>query len=103
MNKERYCYGEDSRFFIFQFTGRNGRDVYMVRDASWILDSEIYAGYISPIVAQFDTPEEAEEWCDQVYDGVYFTVPHESQFVGWPELRQRVYEFLKHELRRSLH
>jgi hypothetical protein len=89
-NMEEYCYGTDSRFLIKQFVSRDGDTVYMVHDADWVLDSEVRKGHTSPVVAQFETPQEAEDWCDFVEEGKIYSVPHEANFEGWPELEERV-------------
>jgi len=90
MNEQRKYYGEASRFLIERFVSRDGDDAFMVRDASWVTDSEIGDGRGSPTVAQFATRQEAEEWCDFVEAGKITSVPHESNFEGWPGLKARV-------------
>ena len=87
---KEYYYGEFGRFVIAPFTTRDGNVVYMVHDADWILDREVREGRSAPTVGQFATQEEAREWCDLVEDGKIFSVPHESNFEGWPELKARV-------------
>lgn len=93
-DESREYYGPFYRFLITRFDGRDGRTCYMVRDAEWVLDSEMPYGHTSPTVAQFDTKQEAKEWCDKVLEGVLDSIPHESNFVGWPALEKRVHAFL---------
>ena len=83
-------YGDYNRFHITKFTGRDGNDSYMVRDASWVTDDDLRAGHRSPTVAQFATLEEARRWCNLVEEGKITSVPHEANFEGWPELKARV-------------
>ena len=88
--REDQYYGDDYRFCIERFTGRDGYDSYMVRDADWVTDDDFRAGHGSPTVAQFATLEEAKRWCDLVEEGKITSVPHEANFEGWPELKARV-------------
>lgn len=87
-------YGRYSRFFIEPFVARDGDTHYMVRDANWITDAEVGMGKRSPTVAMFGYETDAQEWCEQVEAGTFDSVPHEANFEGWPELKERVQEWM---------
>jgi hypothetical protein len=74
-------YKPDSRFAIERFDSPRADlgACYFVRDAAWITDSEIRQGKRSPT-----------EFCAKASAGQVETMPHESNFCGWPELRERV-------------
>lgn len=76
------------RLAVTPFDGRFGR-VWMVADAAWVTDAEVREGRTAPVVAQFDTFEEAADYCRRVEAGELRTEPHESNFLGWPALRER--------------
>lgn len=76
------------RLAVSPFDGRFGR-VWMVADAAWVTDAEVREGRTAPVVAQFDTFEEAANYCRRVEAGELRTEPHESAFLGWPALRER--------------
>ena len=78
------------RFAIEPFETRFNNIVYMVRDAEWITDDERREGKRPPVIAQFDDAVTAADYCDCVADGTLPSVPHESEFIGWPELKARV-------------
>lgn len=86
-------YGTHSRFSIVEGRDSDGNTSYMVRDADWILDSEVRAGRRPPIVRILESMEKATKWCDKVEDGVYPSIPRASEYHGWPELKQRVQGF----------
>jgi len=91
MSEQGKSYGRYSRFYIEPFTSRTGIGTYMVLDADWLTDDELFKeGRRSPTVAAFYTREEAEEWCDLVESGKITSIPHEANFEGWPALRDRV-------------
>lgn len=91
MSGKPRSYGEYSRFAIEPSYTRDGDVVFMVRDATWITDHEIFVERRrSPTVAQFETRNEAEKWCDFVEEGKVTSVPHEANFEGWPALKARV-------------
>ena len=91
MNDQSKYYGAHSRFYIKLFVSRDGDIAYMVHDADWITDHEIFhENRRAPTVGQFDTLEEAQEWCDLVEEGKIRSTPHEANFEGWPALRDRV-------------
>jgi len=86
-----WTYGTCHRFYIEPFSDRTNHIVYMVNDANWVTDHEIFhENRCSPTVAQFETIEEAQEWCDLVEEGRIISIPHEANFEGWPALKQRV-------------
>src|SRR6187551_2101999 len=95
MNVGSQLYGNHHRFAIRKCVDRERNFYYMVHDASWIADDEIGKGHSSPTVAQFDTLEQAKEWCDKVEEGKFYSIPHEANFEGWPELKERVSYFME--------
>jgi hypothetical protein len=96
MDEQGHSYGRYSRFYIEPYNTRFGRRCYMVLDAEWLTDDELFKeGRRSPVVNNFWTAEEAKAWCDQVEAGQAPSIPHEANFEGWPALRDRVQERLK--------
>lgn len=87
---KKFLFGDDHRFLIEPFETRFGDTVWFVRDAEWVTDEEVRNGRKSPVVAQFDTVDEAKTYCIGVEDGQFRTTPHESAFIDWPELKERV-------------
>ena len=96
MREQGNSYGRYSRFYIEPFDSRHCGRCYMVLDAEWLTDDELFKeGRRSPVVNNFWTVEEAKAWCDQVEAGQAPSIPHEANFEGWPALKTRVQERAK--------
>lgn len=85
-----YMCGDHQRLCVKPFPSRDGGTVWFVHDAEWITDADVRAGYTSPTVAVFETLHEALHYCSRVVSGELTTLPHESNFCGWPTLKERV-------------
>ena len=89
-----YLCGENLRFMVRRFKTRWDTEVFMVHDASWVTDADTRAGYSSPTVAQFNELDAAFQYCRRVESGELNTLPHSSNYEGWPTLRERVEAYL---------
>jgi hypothetical protein len=92
MDEQPQYYGSYHRFYIDPFVSSRGHLMFVVRDANWITDDEIFhEGRSSPTVAIFRTRKEALRWCRDVEEGKTRSEPHEANFEGWPALKERVH------------
>lgn len=85
-----FYHGFAHRFCVRPFVTRWNDVQYMVCDADWVTDADFANGHSSPVVAQFPSTQMCVEWMDGVEAGAYESIPHESNFEGWPELKGRV-------------